>query len=124
MNTVATNARAIADALAAISGHEFIRVGDGIVAVAPANSEEVAAILRFANAKRCAVVPSGAGTKRGWGNPVRSGIVLETSRLNAVQEHTWQDMTCTVEAGCTWSAMKDVLAQHGQFVALDPLWPE
>ena len=33
-------------------------------------------------------------------------------------------MTCTVEAGCTWAALQSALAQHGQYVALDPLWPE
>ena len=45
-------------------------------------------------------------------------------RLNMLREHTWQDMTCTVEAGCTWSGLQSGLAQHGQYVALDPLWPE
>jgi glycolate oxidase FAD binding subunit len=41
-----------------------------------------------------------------------------------VREHAWHDMTCTVEAGCTWAAMQRELAVHGQMVALDPLWPE
>ena len=44
--------------------------------------------------------------------------------MNALREHSWQDMTCTVEAGCTWAAMQSELARHGQMVALDPLWPE
>ena len=66
----------------------------------------------------------GGGTKQGWGYPVAPGLVLEMHRLNALQEHTWQDMTCTVEAGCTWASLQSALAQHGQFVALDPLWPE
>src|ERR1700733_8207796 len=29
-----------------------------------------------------------------------------------------------VEAGCTWASLQSTLGQHGQFVALDPLWPE
>jgi glycolate oxidase FAD binding subunit len=41
-----------------------------------------------------------------------------------LREHTWQDMTCSVEAGCSWASLQSGLAQHGQFVALDPLWPE
>jgi glycolate oxidase FAD binding subunit len=45
-------------------------------------------------------------------------------RMNVLREHTWQDMTCTVEAGCTWSSLQSGLAQHGQWIALDPLWPE
>ena len=32
-------------------------------------------------------------------------------------------MTATVEAGCPWQTMQETLAVHGQFVALDPLWP-
>ena len=66
----------------------------------------------------------GGGTKQGWGYPVEPRLVLEMHRLNLLREHTWQDMTCSVEAGCTWSSMQSGLAQHGQYVALDPLWPE
>jgi glycolate oxidase FAD binding subunit len=33
-------------------------------------------------------------------------------------------MTCTVEAGSTWAGLQSGLAQHGQYVALDPLWPD
>jgi len=33
-------------------------------------------------------------------------------------------MTCTVQAGCTWAALQSQLGKHGQFVALDPLWPD
>jgi glycolate oxidase FAD binding subunit len=110
--------------LTTITGAEHVRASGNAVAVAPANSEEVAAILRLANEHGCAVAPQGAGTKRGWGNPTTPAIVLEMRRMNQIREHTWQDMTCTVEAGCTWSAMQSALAQHGQSVALDPLWPD
>ncbi len=41
-----------------------------------------------------------------------------------MREHAWEDLTCTVQAGCTWGAMQRELALHGQMVALDPLWPE
>jgi glycolate oxidase FAD binding subunit len=91
---------------------------------APGNSEEVAAVLSLAQKNQSAVVPAGGSTKQGWGNPVKPSLILQTHRLNALREHTWQDMTCVVEAGCTWAGMQSALAQHGQFVALDPLWPE
>ena len=71
-----------------------------------------------------AVVPTGGGTKMGWGTPVDAGVRLETRRIAGVREHSWQDMTATVGAGTTWSAMQEALARHGQMVALDPLWPE
>ena len=81
-------------------------------------------MLRLANENGCSVVSWGGGTKQGWGYPVTPTLVLEMHRLNVLREHTWQDMTCTVEAGCTWASLQSGLAQHGQFVALDPLWPE
>jgi glycolate oxidase FAD binding subunit len=55
---------------------------------------------------------------------VTPAVLMETHRLNVVREHTWQDMTCTVEAGCTWASLQSTLAKHSQCVALDPLWPE
>jgi glycolate oxidase FAD binding subunit len=94
------------------------------VAVAPANAREIAEVLRHANEQRLTVTLVGGGTKLRWGNPVSAQILLSLERLNAVREHSWHDMTCTVDAGCTWCAMQSALAQHGQMVALDPLWLE
>jgi glycolate oxidase FAD binding subunit len=116
--------RDITAPLAAITGAEQVRAFGSATAVAPANSEEVAAILRFAHESGYTVVGWGGGTKQGWGYPVKPALVLQMHRLNMLREHTWQDMTCTVEAGCSWSSMQSGLAQHGQFVALDPLWPD
>jgi glycolate oxidase FAD binding subunit len=120
----ATNSLTITSSLAAITGPEHVRTLGGATAVAPSNTGEVAAILRFVQEKHFAVVPWGGGTKQRWGYPVAPAVILETHRLNAIREHTWQDMTCTVEAGCTWASLQSALAQHGQYVALDPLWPE
>jgi glycolate oxidase FAD binding subunit len=114
----------ITASLAAITGSEHLRMVGNVLTVAPANSEEIAAVLRLAQENDLAVVSRGGGTKQGWGYAVEPALVLEMHRLNALREHTWQDMTCTVEAGCTWSAMQSGLAQHGQHVALDPLWPD
>jgi glycolate oxidase FAD binding subunit len=110
--------------MAAITGAEHVRSLGNAVAVAPGNTDEVAAVLRFAHANHCGVVPWGGGTKQGWGYPVTPNVVLEMQRMNKLREHTWQDMTCTVEAGCNWLTMQSALAQHGQSVALDPLWSD
>jgi glycolate oxidase FAD binding subunit len=110
--------------LAAIVGPEYVRGLGEAVAVAPGNTEEIAAVLRLAQENHLAVVECGGGTKQGWGYPVTPALVLEMHRLNTLREHTWQDMTCSVEAGCTWAALEAGLAQHGQFVAVDPLWPD
>ena len=112
--------------LAAIVGNAYVSVRHDTgqaIAVSPADAQQVAAVLQFAHANRLATVPTCGGTKLEWGNPVVPHIELCMKRLDEVREHAWQDMTCTVQAGCTWAAMQDRLRAHGQMVALDPLWP-
>jgi glycolate oxidase FAD binding subunit len=50
--------------------------------------------------------------------------MVSTARLNRILEHTWADLTVTVEAGCTIAKLQEALAKHGQRLALDTLWPE
>ena len=93
--------------------------------VEPQSGEEAAEILRCANQDGAAVIPRGGGTKADWGNPAaRSDVMLSTARLNRVIEHAWADLTVTVEAGCTIAELQRTLAQHGQRLAVDPLWPD
>jgi len=91
----------------------------------PATESQLADALRLANESKLAVIPRGGGTKLGWGSPpARADIILSTMRLNRVLEHAWADLTVTVEAGCNIQTLQETLAQHGQRLALDPLWPE
>jgi glycolate oxidase FAD binding subunit len=93
--------------------------------VEPKSAKELAAALADANAQGRMVSPRGGATKIAWGNPpARTDVVLSTVRLNRVLEHAWADMTVTVESGCTVHALQDTLAEHGQRLAIDPLWPE
>jgi glycolate oxidase FAD binding subunit len=95
------------------------------IVVEPGDERELAAALRLANDKQLAVIPRGSGTKLGWGNPpARADLLLSTARLDKIIEHVWADLTVTVEAGCTWHKLQESLSQHGQRLALDPLWPE
>src|ERR1700723_824367 len=119
-----TDIQTISEYFGAISGPEHLIRDEGALCIAPANTEQVATSLRFANENGITVTAWGGGTKQGWGNPCQPALILKTQRLATVREHTWQDMTCTVEAGCTWSSMQASLSRHGQFVALDPLWPD
>lgn len=101
---------------------------DGVqpyLVLAPATEQQLAAALRVANNADLAVIPRGAGTKLNWGNPPqRADLILSTARLNRIIEHVWADLTVSVEAGCTVAALQSALAQHGQRLAVDPLWPE
>jgi glycolate oxidase FAD binding subunit len=91
----------------------------------PINEVELATALRYADSAGLSVIPRGSGSKLGWGNPpTRADMVLSTTRLNRVIEHAWADLTVSVEAGCTIGTLQDTLAQHGQRIAIDPLWPE
>jgi len=94
-------------------------------AVEPADERETSVILRSANEAGQAVIPTGGGTKLDWGNPPRKAdVLLSLHRQNRVIEHAWADLTVTVEAGCTIAALQRTLAEHGQRLAIDPLWPE
>ena len=91
----------------------------------PDSEKELAEILRGADAAGLGVVPRGGASKIGWGNPpVRANLILSTTRLNRVIEHAWADLTVSVESGCTIQNLQSTLAQHGQRIAVDPLWPE
>src|SRR6266404_3348355 len=93
--------------------------------VEPGTAQELAEILRLSNGAGVVVIPRGGGTKLEWGNsPARADLILSTARMNEIIEHAWADLTVTVQAGCTIQRLQETLAQHGQRLALDPLWPE
>jgi glycolate oxidase FAD binding subunit len=127
-------ASTIEEKLRSIVGTEYFRaatVSDAVMGVQPqfvvepASEQELAAVLSCANDAEIAVIPRGGATKLTWGNPPkRAGLILSTARLNRILEHAWADLTVTVEAGCTLQALQEKLAQHGQRLALDGLWPE
>lgn len=56
--------------LAAIAGPADTRIDGDAIRVAPGSTEQIAEVLRFANEFGLSVVPTGSGTKLGWGNPV------------------------------------------------------
>jgi glycolate oxidase FAD binding subunit len=124
---------AFEDAARAIVSAEHARTasaGDAVggvqpqLVVEPGSEQELAKVLKLANDAALVVIPRGGGTKLAWGNPPqRADIVLSTARLNAVLEYAWSDLTVTVEAGCTIKQLRETLAQIGQRLALDPLWP-
>jgi glycolate oxidase FAD binding subunit len=129
-----TGLSAVWDDLRAIVGAENLRPAEARDSVAgvqpnmvlePADETNLAVALHCMDAAGLAVVPRGGGTKVAWGNrPARADVVLSTARLDRVIEHAWADLTVSVEAGCTIQNLQNTLAQHGQRVAVDPLWPE
>jgi glycolate oxidase FAD binding subunit len=92
---------------------------------APQTADELAAVMSWANTHRIATAARGGGSKMDWGNPPRAlDLVVSTAALNQVVEHAFEDMTATVDSGCTVANFQRTLALHGQRLALDPLFPE
>jgi glycolate oxidase FAD binding subunit len=110
--------------MTSVLGAALVSERAGCIVISPKTTNDVAALMRYADANGIAVEIAGACSKRGWGGSVRAEVELDTRGLAGVREHSWHDLTATVGAGTTWAEMQRVLAQHGQQVALDPLWPE
>ena len=98
---------------------------DGVNLPDPSTERELADLLAEADRAHLGVTPKGSATKQDWGNPPsRACFYLSTAKLNRVLEHAWADMTVTVEAGCTFGVLQATLAEHGQRLTADPLWPQ
>lgn len=97
---------------------------DGLVPAAvavPRTAEHVAAVLRAAHAARLTVVPCGGGTQMAWGGVLqRADVVLQLGALRRIVDYQPAEMTVTVEAGCPLSELQRALAQHRQFLPVDP----
>ena len=87
----------------------------------PASVDELAAVLGAANERGAAVVPWGGGQHMALGNvPARYDIALRTEKLSRVLEYEAADLTITVESGVTLGRLRALLAEHGQFLPIDP----
>jgi glycolate dehydrogenase FAD-binding subunit len=124
----------IEENLCAVVGPQNLRAASAADAVSgvlpqfvaePDDEHQLASVLSLANEAGITVVPRGGATKLDWGNPPhKADLILSTARLNRIVEHAWADLTVTVEAGCTLQSLQNALAQHGQRLAFDGLWPE
>jgi glycolate oxidase FAD binding subunit len=91
----------------------------------PRTPAAVAGALAWASARRHAVQLRGGGSKIGWGRPASAlDLVIDLSRLDRVIAHTAGDLTATIEAGARLRDVNAALARHGQWLPVDPLYPE
>ena len=90
----------------------------------PTSTAEVAEVMRAAAAAGESVVPTGAGTKLGWGNPPTSAdILLDLSALDQVSEHASGDLIATAGAGTPLARLNEHVAAADQRLALDATVP-
>jgi glycolate dehydrogenase FAD-binding subunit len=92
--------------------------------VAPTSVEALAAELAACDAGAAAVVLFGGATLQGVGaRPARYDVACDLRRLSGVAAYEPSDLTISVRAGTTLSALARTLAKHGQFVPLDAPLP-
>jgi D-lactate dehydrogenase (cytochrome) len=91
------------------------------VVVWPESTDEVAAVLEYADAGGVPVVPFGAGTSlEGHVIPLHGGISLDLTRMNAIVAVRPDDLTATVQAGVTRSQLETAAGPHGLWFPVDP----
>ncbi len=89
--------------------------------VYPSSTEDVSRVLALANERGVAVTPFGAGSSlEGHVIPERGGISLDLSRLDRILEIAPDDLTATVQAGVTRTALERAAGAHGLFFPVDP----
>ena len=100
---------------------------DGIlpqVIVFPSTYEEVAAVMRYANATGMGVIPLGSGQYKGTGNlPRRYDIALSVARLNRIIEYEPADLTVTCQGGITLGSLSERLRESGQMTPFGSTTP-
>ncbi len=90
--------------------------GETAAAVArPGTVAELSEIVRVATGAGYTVIPRGGGLSytRGYVPVERKTVMIDMRRINRVTEIDAEDMTVTVEAGCTWNELRNALRPHG-----------
>lgn len=91
------------------------------VVVFPETTDEVSAVLRYADAAGVPVVPWGAGTSlEGHVLAVRGGICLDFTRMNRILAVRPDDLTATVQPGVTRSQLEEATGPQGLWFPVDP----
>ena len=92
-----------------------------IAAVLPANAQEIAAIVKLANAYDFPITVRSGGTSLADGAiPVCGGLVLCMDRLNKIIELNEEGMYMTVEAGVRTIDIQNAAHEKGLLYAGDP----
>lgn len=91
------------------------------VVVYPGTAEEIALIMKLANAEMVPVFPRGAGSGFTGGSlPTKGGIVLSTERMNQIIEIDTENLVATVEPGVVTEQFQKAVEKLGLFYPPDP----
>ncbi len=90
--------------------------GKALAVVRPANTNEVAAVVKACAEHKVSLIPQGGNTGLSVGStPDETGtqIVLSLTRLNAVRSVDRDNLSFTVEAGCILQSLQDLAEKEG-----------
>jgi glycolate dehydrogenase FAD-linked subunit len=91
------------------------------VVVLPANTREVAGVVRVCGDHAIPIVPRGAGTGyTGGAVPTRGGVVLSLERMNRILEIDEANLVAVVEPNVITGELQDAVERVGLFYPPDP----
>ena len=91
------------------------------IVVLPADSPQVAAVIKIAGEANVPIVPRGSGTGLAGGSvAAEGGIILSLTRLNRILEIDLENGLAVVEPGVINLDVTKAVAKHGYFYAPDP----
>ncbi len=102
--------------------HDIYDRGANIAAIVrPADKLQLAAAVKAATDAGHAVAPRGGGMSYtgGYTQDQPGAVIFDLAAMNRVLEIDELSMTVTVEAGCTWAALREALAEKN---LRTPMW--
>ena len=96
--------------------------GNALAVVFPADTQQVAEIVKLCAANQITIVPQGGNTSLCGGSvPLTTGrqIVLNLSRMKRIRAIDPVNYTMTVEAGCILASVRDAAEQHDRLFPLE-----
>jgi len=106
------------------TNHNYSKIASKIACVIYPNTQsELSQAIALANKNKWKILTSNLN----WGAFAQFndlGIIVNTSRLNRLIDHAVGDLTVTCETGMKSRDLQNILAKSGQFLAIDPAYPD
>jgi glycolate oxidase len=117
----AAHIRTDANALLAYGTDALKRGRSADLAVLPADTAQVAAIVGVCAARRITIVPRGAGTGyTGGAVPTQGGVVISLERMNRILEIDESNLVAVVQPHVITGDLQDAVEKVGLFYPPDP----